>query len=792
MGSRISPGLRLSWVPQLSQHCPTPNAATSAPHLSSSWSGVTPNTKYQTSTDLMEMDFSRNSLRSNKFSSKKPSERLSNSALTTTAISYSNSSISTSTASPSTAEGTLEIIFSQKEQISNKTQDLSLNIKSGPYVEMKAIDLRNSPPTKIWPNRSPKIQVPYVDMSISRTPPMKFPHTTSISLENDYVEMNEYIIDSHSEEKTHEDYIEMSIKPEINIPLDTQKVDNPEKNYVEMNSKKSGDDYANGSQEDKIRNNRKEKNRHSSQPIAIKTPCVGISSSRGRKRSTGTPPKPPASFLALGANNDSPSLSPLNSLRHKSRDNTLDANTPSSTTGIIFPFSLNSPSSPIKAFVGFDGARKCPVDATNGTVRISYLSSECLSPISNYQTPDSSSSSELPTPVNTESMGEIPDITSFGAGSDYVNCNPIQENKLEGDYTFMKPIKIPSKKSNSFEILKTYFKYSNNIHKDLMSVTLSHDSISNSIVTQTITSSSNSQISIPKSDIPLLSTNNLLCNTYSSCVRKPSIIDSTLTSPTPSILDVIVSPTELNQSNTPSIQRKNSNDTKENFNEIFKNTNNSDSFDSLKKSSGINLINTNISNSNKVNSSLEISFANHSKNKCSLISNANKKLIPDPQRPTSSSKADQEFHSLGQNDPCFSQTLNNRSKVNKIAELKKSNSGNLKPTNLDNMNPTDQSLIFLTKSESHSSIINNSEFQNVTIQKLPSLEDQTECDYKMWNIQKDKELHYASLDLSEEGRESNCISTPVSEDSFAYAQIDFGKSEGLRTISSSLNRKMLH
>lgn len=104
----------------------------------------------------------------------------------------------------------------------------------------------------------------------------------------------------------------------------------------------------------------------------------------------------PPGFLPLSP---SPSSSPSSSLKRTHRTKVADLTTPTA----IFPFSLNSPGSPVKQLPGSEPNRKCSIDATSGTLRISQ------SPGS-----ESSSSSEQPTPVNVESQ-------------DYVDCNPCEQ-----------------------------------------------------------------------------------------------------------------------------------------------------------------------------------------------------------------------------------------------------------------------------------------------------------------------------------------------------------------------------
>jgi hypothetical protein len=86
------------------------------------------------------------------------------------------------------------------------------------------------------------------------------------------------------------------------------------------------------------------------------------------------------------------------------------------------------------------------------------------------------------------------------------------------------------------------------------------------------------------------------------------------------------------------------------------------------------------------------------------------------------------------------------------------------------------------------------------------------------SVSSERELHYASLDLAPSGSEGedgsrsphsiktqgsltesstsspspNPVNQGTGETAFTYAEIDFAKSEGLRNVSYSLNRKLRH
>ena len=295
-------------------------------------------------------------------------------------------------------------------------------------------------------------------------------------IQEEYMDMNK---------ATDEGYVGISTAART-APVDTPQPKKPPEGYVEMawtgGSKPSqrNEDYMNLAFEGRGNGKRKDKRkgRYSSQPISIQagdresvkqqssstSPVFSFSGLIGRKNSTGTPPKvPPPAFLPLShAPNNSPGSSPSSSLRRNKsrktnrRDSAESAGltTPTGSTATIFPFSLNSPGSPMKPFPGqqssdvnYDTARKCPVDATTGTVRLSYP----FSPVSTSTTPDSSSSSsEQPTPVNTESLNDLnkPDSPR---NHDYVNYSPFhqpesvrQHTEGFGDYAVMRPVPVTS------------------------------------------------------------------------------------------------------------------------------------------------------------------------------------------------------------------------------------------------------------------------------------------------------------------------------------------------------------
>ncbi|XP_071451425.1 serine-rich adhesin for platelets [Hetaerina americana] len=108
------------------------------------------------------------------------------------------------------------------------------------------------------------------------------------------------------------------------------------------------------------------------------SPNFSLAGLLSRKSSSGTPPKGP--FLDGSGGGGSPFASLRRSQRKKraEEDEEVDGQGKEAagdlaTPTAIFPFSLNSPGSPVRPFPGqYESASKCPVDATSGTVHISY------------------------------------------------------------------------------------------------------------------------------------------------------------------------------------------------------------------------------------------------------------------------------------------------------------------------------------------------------------------------------------------------------------------------------------
>lgn len=235
-------------------------------------------------------------------------------------------------------------------------------------------------------------------------------------------------------------YVEMSwsaSKPFRKSSLESVKVSNTE-DYLNM-----GGGSLSGHKRER-RGSRNDRNRYSSQPITIQSTNVGsdltstspVYTFAGRKHSTGTPPKIPPSFLPVNSygGSSSPSSSPFSSLhrrqrkqpRRESKDqnsNSSALTTPTGSTTTIFPFSLNSPGSPMKPFPQSSKeeheSSKCPVDATSGTVKIT-----------------GSSMKETNTPVMRRNVAMKPD------DGEYVNYSPRASRELpsDQDYTVMNPI----------------------------------------------------------------------------------------------------------------------------------------------------------------------------------------------------------------------------------------------------------------------------------------------------------------------------------------------------------------
>lgn len=546
---------------------PTPTAggkkSLSAPLLCNSWSGGgtlrhhvhgSSHSSMEPMDDLMEMDFTRNTRGKPKASrggsklEEKPSvvngyvDMSPRSTASRQADVKSGNVIAASppksvipTVSPKTVD-----YHAQSQPIptpAKVTGVSSLSPKTvGPYMEMRP---GPSPPTKpsMMQRKTSTVDPPFSDIKILNTQPTSDAFCTSsqnFSSVSPYVEMksdlhhNSFPVTSGCQSRKptspiQEEYMDMG-KPGSassdegyggvstvarTAPVDTPHPKKPPEGNVEIawtglsrpvqrlsleTYRSNSEDYMNLSFEGHENSKRKEKRkgRYSSQPIVIQareaeaaiaagkphssstSPVFSLSSLIGRKHSTGTPPKvPPPAFLPLGhTSSNSPGSSPSSSLRrshiHKtSRQDSIENTgliTPTGSTVTIFPFSLNSPGSPMKPFPGqqqnksqapplatapgtdinYELSRKCLVDATSGTVRLSYPQAP-YSPESTPTTPDSSSSSsEQPTPVNAESQNDLNKVGS-PRSHNYVNYSPfhrIREEPVYGDYALMRPVAV--------------------------------------------------------------------------------------------------------------------------------------------------------------------------------------------------------------------------------------------------------------------------------------------------------------------------------------------------------------
>ncbi|KAK7867784.1 hypothetical protein R5R35_001203 [Gryllus longicercus] len=422
----------------------------------------------------------------------------------------------------------------------------SSSFNVGPYVDMSQPAFSASSQFARQAARKPAspIQEEYVDMSVK--PVRKTSRQeNAVAVVGSSVVNRTAPVDTPQPKKPPEGYMEMSWNR-------GNKSSSPKSSLEDYKSPPSSsqDDYMNMSFEGRgslnkrkeRRNSRKEKTRYSSQPIAIggppkdsggKTSSASTSpvfSFMGRKCSTGTPPKIPG-FLPLAgggaagsASTASPGSSPFSSLRRtrkvstgsrrESGDASSGLTTPTGST-TIFPLSLNSPGSPMKPFPGTASAsttkpllhsvpgseaepcHKCPVDATSGTVRISYSYPEMQlstsSAASTPATPDSSSSSEQPTPVNAESVDDITKVDD-SRNHDYVNYCPrkgLQSGTTSrdddfGEYAVMRPVPVvragtnePTRKISAptFGGMNRRF---NNVHQGIAGLTLSSPSLNSS------------------------------------------------------------------------------------------------------------------------------------------------------------------------------------------------------------------------------------------------------------------------------------------------------------------------
>ncbi|XP_046397313.1 treacle protein isoform X2 [Ischnura elegans] len=119
---------------------------------------------------------------------------------------------------------------------------------------------------------------------------------------------------------------------------------------------------------------RKERREEGDKERGGSSPNFSLAGLLSRKSSSGTPPKGPFNTCD----------SPFGSLRRSRKKRGEEEEEEESSEGApacdlptptaIFPFSLNSPGSPVRPFppTHYESAAKCPVDATSGSVHISY------------------------------------------------------------------------------------------------------------------------------------------------------------------------------------------------------------------------------------------------------------------------------------------------------------------------------------------------------------------------------------------------------------------------------------
>lgn len=289
-------------------------------------------------------------------------------------------------------------------------------VSSNEYMEMKP----GGEAKPVLPKSSqPRVETFPVNESrqqqfVKQTPTIKQPLLTTQNM--------------RSRGSVQEDYLDMNLKRKISViednnntkvivgQISTPPLDTPKKapeGYVEMSwsrnksqrksslegGKSENEDYLNmtGGSVNKRdrRGSRKERNRYSSQPIAIQSSNKEVVATSpmfpfaGRKHSTGTPPKIPCFLPLTSYGSSSPSSSPFSSLgrnrgrkvaRRDSKESTTGSGltTPSGSTTTIFPLNLNSPGSPMKPFTAkqeYD-ISMCPVDASSGTVKLSQPQKE--------------------------------------------------------------------------------------------------------------------------------------------------------------------------------------------------------------------------------------------------------------------------------------------------------------------------------------------------------------------------------------------------------------------------------
>lgn len=372
------------------------------------------------------------------------------------------------------------------------------------YVEMSGSSKLGTSP-KNNKAASP-IQEEYMDMDFKSTRNTRTDRTLSGAARTQPVDL------PHPK-KASDGYMDMSwSRHQRKSSLESAKVNtNNNDDYMVMSS--------GSSRKKERRGSKKEKNR--SQPITIQstapTKVVSAQSpvnsftsflqntTSARKSSTGTPPKHPPNYLPLNSISYSPGNSPFSSLRRQrknsSRRESKDSSglvTPTSESSTIFPF---SPGSPIKHFTQVKtpdsvSTRKCAVDASSGTVKLSDSTSNPPQSGSDYARMSFDFSNKVSSDYtdmnfeNARSSNEAqPDktIRSNENDFDHVNYWPSgtkQRNISDssdgyGEYAVMRPVSVVptpvSSSSTSVRKISAPFLGSNNtITKQLSSLTVNN------------------------------------------------------------------------------------------------------------------------------------------------------------------------------------------------------------------------------------------------------------------------------------------------------------------------------
>uniref|UniRef100_A0A1B6FXX7 Uncharacterized protein n=1 Tax=Cuerna arida TaxID=1464854 RepID=A0A1B6FXX7_9HEMI len=321
---------------------------------------------------------------------------------------FNNLSSSPCASSLSTASSVATVTFNPISDRSSMSARQNSPLRNDEYLEMRpggeakpVLPKSSQPRVETFPVNETR---PHHFIKVNPTPAIKQPLLTSQNL-------------IRARGSLQEDYLDMSLKRKKSLNEDnnntkivagrTEPVDTPKKTpegYVEMSwsgnkshrkpslegGKGEGENYMNMSgvncnKRDR-RGSRKDRNRYSSQPIAIQTSNKeGQTASpfSGRKHSTGTPPKIPCYLPLNSFGSSSPSSSPYSSLgrtrgrktaRRDSKESMTGSSvtTPSGSTTTIFPLNLNSPGSPMKPFSAKQEYElsMCPVDASSGTVKL--------------------------------------------------------------------------------------------------------------------------------------------------------------------------------------------------------------------------------------------------------------------------------------------------------------------------------------------------------------------------------------------------------------------------------------